>query len=83
MTTTQLSPDAASFDPVGAAPTNGFAAHRQFFLAVTGLCREIGLQEEQVFVCANQAAVKWKGSALGKNGRRVSFEGIDILHVNP
>ncbi len=74
--------DAVSQDPVGAPPMRGHAALRQFFEGIAGAFEQVGLFEDHVFVVGNQAAVKWTGRGTGKNGREVTFEGIDIFEIN-
>ena len=74
--------DAVSHDPVGSAPLEGHGALRQFIGGVMGLFENVGLQEQQVFVAGNEAAVKWTGYGRGKNGRDVRFEGIDVITVD-
>lgn len=74
--------DAVSHDPVGAPSHRGRAALRQFLAGVISLFETVGLTEDHVFVAGNQAAVKWTGRGTGKNGRLVTFEGIDVLTVN-
>lgn len=74
--------DAISYDPVGAPPTAGHAALRQFFDGITGAFEKVGLTEDHVFVNGNEAAVKWTGRGTGKNGRAVTFEGIDVFEIN-
>ncbi len=69
-------------DPVGTPPHQGHAAIRQFFLGIAGAFEQVGLTEEQVFIAGNEAAVKWIGRGVGKNGRQVTFEGIDVIEVN-
>lgn len=69
-------------DPVGTPPHQGHAAIRQFFLGIAGAFEQVGLTEEHVFIAGNEAAVKWTGRGVGKNGRQVTFEGIDIIEVN-
>jgi steroid delta-isomerase len=74
--------DAVSQDPVGAPPMKGHAALRQFFEGIAGAFERVGLFEDHVFVVGNEAAVKWTGRGMGKNGREVTFEGIDIFEIN-
>lgn len=74
--------NAVSHDPVGSKPLEGHGALREFLTGVIGLFENVGLQEQQVFMGANEAAVKWTGYGRGKNGRDVRFEGIDVLTVN-
>jgi steroid delta-isomerase len=77
-----FAPDAVSYDPVGAPPTAGHDALRQFFSAIVGAFDKVGLTEDQIFIAGNGAAVKWTGRGKGKNGREVRFEGIDIFEFN-
>jgi steroid delta-isomerase len=42
----------------------------------------MGLSEDFVSILGNQAAVKWTGQGIGKNGRAVTFEGIDLFEFN-
>ncbi|HEX8136855.1 MAG TPA: nuclear transport factor 2 family protein [Pyrinomonadaceae bacterium] len=73
--------DATSYDPA-APPATGHAALRQFFEAIAGAFKEVGLTEDKVFVVGREAAVKWTGRGVGHNGREVVFEGIDFFEVN-
>lgn len=77
-----FAPDAVTYDPVGAPPTAGHDALRQFFAAIVGAFEKVGLTEDQIFIAGNGAAVKWTGQGKGKNGREVRFEGIDIFELN-
>lgn len=75
--------DALAHDPAHAPPHVGQAALRQYFLDVSGAFERVALVEEHVFVCGQQAAVKWRGEGTGRNGRSVRFEGIDVFEFNP
>ncbi len=74
--------DAISYDPVGAPPTKGHQKLGEFFQTITAAFKEVGLTEDQVFIAANGAAVKWTGRGISKAGRKVHFEGIDVFEVN-
>lgn len=74
--------DAISHDPVGSTPMEGKESLRQFFAGITGAFESVGLTEDSVFISGNGAAVKWSGQGVGKNGRRVTFEGIDVFEIN-
>jgi steroid delta-isomerase len=77
-----FAPDAVSHDPVGAPPHQGHAGLRQFLTGVLSLFESAGLTEDSVFIAGNSAAVKWTGRGVGRNGRSVSFEGIDVIEFN-
>ena len=74
--------DGITHDPVGTPPHQGHAAIRQFLLGIASAFEQIGLTEDQVFIAGNEAAVKWTGRGVGRNGRQVTFEGIDVITVN-
>ena len=73
---------ATSYEPAAPAPLQGHAALHQFFLGIAGSFRKLGMTEDHVFVSGNRAAVKFTGRGIGKNGREVVFEGIDVFEVN-
>ena len=73
---------ATSYEPAASAPLQGQAALRQFFLGVVGAFRSIGLTEDHLFLTGNRAAVKFTGRGVGKNGRAVVFEGIDVFEID-
>ena len=74
--------DAIDYDPVGAPAIEGHQKLGEFFQTITAAFKEVGLTEDQVFIAGNGAAVKWTGRGISKQGRRVHFEGIDVLEVN-
>ena len=74
--------DAVSHDPVGAPAHVGHAGIHAFMSRVLGLFETVGLTENQVFIVPGGAAVKWTGQGRGKNGRDITFEGIDVLEIN-
>ncbi|HWQ34485.1 MAG TPA: nuclear transport factor 2 family protein [Blastocatellia bacterium] len=74
--------DAVSHDPYGAPEHRGHDALRQFFDGIAGAFEQVGLSEDQVFIAGDGAAVKWTGRGTGKNGRAVTFEGIDVFTIN-
>lgn len=74
--------DGVSHDPVGTPPHQGREALRQFLQGLGGLFAEVDITEDQTFVAGNGAAVKWSARCVGKNGRRLQFEGIDVFTIN-
>jgi steroid delta-isomerase len=74
--------NAISHDPVGAPSINGQEKLAEFFDTITAAFKEVGLTEQDVFIAGNSAAVKWLGRGISKQGKKVHFEGIDIIEVN-
>lgn len=74
--------EAVSHDPYGAPEHKGHDALRQLFDGIAGAFEQVGLTEDQVFIAGDGAAVKWTGRGTGKNGRAVTFEGIDVFTIN-
>ncbi len=74
-----FAPDAEQHDPVGAPANVGHDAIRAFFTSIFTGFQTVGLTEKHVFVNGASAAVKWTGNGVGRNGKPVSFEGIDVI----
>lgn len=74
--------NAVSQDPVGSPPAYGHTALRQLAAAMWGPWDNVSLQEQEVFVSANEAAIKWKGHGRTKSGLDLRFEGIAVVSVN-
>ncbi len=74
--------DGVSHDPVGGDPLDTAEKRSAFFEGIAGAFERVGLQENEVYVAGNGAAVKFTGSGTGKNGRDVTFEGIDVFEMN-
>jgi steroid delta-isomerase len=74
--------DVVSHEPVGGAPVVGREGLRQFFDTIAAVFEKLGITEDHVFVAGNGAAVKFTGRGVGKNGRDVTFEGIDVFELN-
>lgn len=72
----------ALHDPADAPPYIGDEALRGFFRAASGAFASLSISSENMFVCGSQAAVKFYVDGVGKNGRALSFEGIDIFDIN-
>lgn len=71
-----------SYDPVGTPPLKGHEELREFFQGIRKTFKKLVLTEDHVFIAGNRAAVKWTCHGVGKNGREVTFEGIDVFEVN-
>jgi ketosteroid isomerase-like protein len=74
--------DAEAYDPADAPPHTGHDGLRQFFGAIAGGFKEVALKPDHIFIVGHEAAVKWTGRGVGKNGKSVHFEGIDVFEIN-
>jgi steroid Delta-isomerase len=74
--------DGVSIDPVGAPPMDSTEKRAAFFDGIVGAFETVGLREQEIYLAGNSAAVKWTGQGTGKNGRAVTFEGIDIFEID-
>ena len=69
-------------DPVGTKPLNGSAEVLEMGKAFLSGFETVGLHEELVHVVGNEAAARWTGRGLTKEGKRVRFEGINVFEFN-
>jgi steroid delta-isomerase len=74
--------NAISHDPVGTPSMHGHEALRQFLTQVNSGFEIISLTEDNIFINGNSAAVKWTGKGKGRNGKSVTFEGVDVIECN-
>ena len=77
-----FSEDAIVHDPYGATPYYGAKAVRKFFSEVAHALQEVTIDAEAVHVAANRAAVVFRGTAIGMNGKPVQVDGIDVFEFN-
>jgi steroid delta-isomerase len=61
---------------------HGHEALRQFLTQINSGFDSLGLTEDNVFINGHSAAVKWTGKGLGRNGKSVTFEGVDVIKCN-
>ena len=69
-------------DPVGTKPVNSSAEILEVGKVFMSGFETVGLNEEFVHVIGNEAAARWTGRGLTKEGKRVRFEGINIFEFN-
>ena len=74
--------DGVSNDPVGMPPHAGRDAIRQFMEGVLTATERITITPEQIYIAGDNAAFKWTGQLTTKLGQSVTFDGIDVMHVN-
>ena len=66
-------------DPVGTKPVNNSTEILEVGKAFMSGFETVGLNEEFVHVIGNEAAARWTGRGLTKEGKQVRFEGINIF----
>ena len=71
--------DAVQEDPVGAPPNQGHDAIRRFVNRIRAGFDQMELTPDSTFISGASAAVKWTGHGVAKNGRAVTYEGIDVV----
>ena len=72
-------------DAVSHEPGNLLVGHdalRAFFNGVAAGFETIEMRPDQIFVVGHEAGVKWSASGVGKTGRAVKFEGVDVFTLN-
>ncbi|AFY57723.1 SnoaL-like polyketide cyclase [Rivularia sp. PCC 7116] len=69
-------------DPVGTTPINNSKQILELGKAFMSGFENVGLHEEFVHVIGNDAAARWTGRGLTKEGKQVRFEGINIFNFN-
>jgi steroid Delta-isomerase len=74
--------NASAYEPVGGNVFQGHQAISQFFEGIASVFETVGLTEEFVHIADNEVAVKWIGYGVGKNGKQVTFEDIDLFEIN-
>lgn len=74
--------DATVQDPYGSTPIRGKVALREFFNGVAQALQEIILVAEQRYVAGSRVAVVFRGKGIGKNGKPVEVEGVDVFEFN-
>jgi ketosteroid isomerase-like protein len=74
--------DGVAHDPVGAPPHEGHEGLSKFFDGMNKMFASVSLVEDAVFIAGNEAAVSWQGEIIGKNGRAVTFAGINTFVID-
>ena len=71
--------DGISHDPVGPPPHVGHDGVRAFLTGVLGLCAQFDIVPLKTLLFKNSVAVTWSAFAVGKNGSKTEFGGIDVF----
>jgi steroid Delta-isomerase len=74
--------DTISYDPADGPALEGHAGLLQGFQQIGAFFTDIELAADFTAINGNEAAVKWSGRGIGKNGVAVTFAGIDLFEFN-
>ena len=77
-----FSPNAVVEDPVGTTPINSSDAILELGKTFISAFETVGLYEEFVHVIGNEAAARWTGRGLTKEGKQIRFEGINVFEFD-
>jgi steroid Delta-isomerase len=75
--------DAVCFAPAGAPAARSREELRRFFGGLWAAFDTLELEPDRIWTAPAGAAVKWTGRGIARNGRSVTFEGIDVFEVDP
>lgn len=71
--------NAVVHDPYGSPPLHGAKALREFFGGIAKALQEVDIVTEHLYAAGNRMAVVFKGKGIGKNGKPVDVEGVDVF----
>jgi ketosteroid isomerase-like protein len=74
--------DGLTYDPVGNPPSPAHERAADFFALLTRAFSSIQLAPDQIFICGNNAAVKWTMHVVGQNQRTGEAEGISTFELD-
>ena len=72
--------DATSYEPGNAL--TGHDALRAYFNGVAAGFAQLEMKADEIYPVGPEAGVKWSARGTGKNGRSVSFAGVDVFVIN-
>lgn len=74
-----FSPNGVSHDPVGAPPHVGETGLRTFLEDILRVCTHLNITPLESDFFNDCAWVKWSAVAIGQNGTKADFNGVDIF----
>ncbi|MEC4987043.1 MAG: nuclear transport factor 2 family protein [Oscillatoria sp. PMC 1068.18] len=74
--------NALVFDPVGKMPVRVHQDSDNFFRMLSSFLDSMAIAKDNLFICGNEAAVKWTMTAIAKNGRQATAEGVSTFIFN-
>lgn len=77
-----FAPTCEQIDPVGTPARTTREEMRAFFTGLGGLFESVELVPEKIYPAGRETALTWTAQGVGKNGRPVAFEGIDVFELD-
>ena len=74
--------DATVYDPYGSTPVEGTVAIREFFDGVEHFFRDFKVVAESIYTSGNRAAVVFRRTGVGKNGKSLTVGGVHVFEFN-
>ncbi|HXH86555.1 MAG TPA: nuclear transport factor 2 family protein [Nitrospira sp.] len=74
--------DAIVHDPYGSTPIEGAVAIREFFDGLANVFRDFKVVAESIYPSGDRAAVLFRRTGVGKNGKPVTVEGVNVFEFN-
>lgn len=72
-----------SYDPIGAPPHVGHSGIRAFLSGILALCEHLDIAPLESVFYENRASVTWYALAVGRNGSKTEFGGVDVFTFEP
>jgi steroid delta-isomerase len=76
-----FAPDAVSHEPYGTTPVQGHAALKAFFHTIASALQEVDSSGRNSRGAQSRCS-PFRGQGIGKNGKPVDVEGIDVFEFN-
>jgi steroid Delta-isomerase len=80
--TTCFTDEATVHDPYGSTPIEGVVAIREFFDGMANVFKDFKVVAESIYPSGDRAAVLFRRTGVGKNGKLLAVEGVNVFEFN-
>jgi steroid delta-isomerase len=74
--------EARVHDPYGSTPIEGIVAIREFFDGMENVFKDFKVVAESIYPSGDRAAVFFRRTGVGKNGKLLTVEGVNVFEFN-
>lgn len=74
--------DATMQDPVGTPVHEGHVGVARFHKGLHRAWSNFSMAVDEVYARGHSAAVRWSAEGTSASGKRITFQGIDVFHVD-